>query len=178
MSRTWFFHQSFLNSASHTSLRDGIDASFAIDAALAAGDAHLPIMQAEVRHHLRDVKLICFSQTYENLLMWSHYAGQHTGAVLRLTCIPERDNVWGAAQPVRYQRAMPRLLDEAGLIRFFSGEVGLEPDHVLDLIVLTKSADWEYKREWRIPFHFTDVTKDYEFVAFRQPAVAPVLGAL
>ena len=39
-------------------------------------------MNAELRRFFADTSIFCVSETYDNLLMWSHYAKNHSGAVI------------------------------------------------------------------------------------------------
>jgi hypothetical protein len=137
-----------------------------VEESLAAGDSSLPSVRADIRKHLHNAKLLCFSAVYDNFLMWSHYSCSHTGVVLRLSCIPEMDSIWGAAEPVRYQERMPRLLDEDELIRFLSGEYALTPQRVIDLSILTKAIDWNYEQEWRIQLHLPEADADFVDLGF------------
>ncbi|HEY3778269.1 MAG TPA: DUF2971 domain-containing protein [Rhizomicrobium sp.] len=137
-----------------------------VEESLVAGDNSLPDVRAKIRNSLRDVKLLCLSAIHDNLLMWSHYSGSHSGVVLRLACVPARDSIWGVAAPVRYEKSMPRMLSENELIRFLSGELTLTPERVVDLSILTKAIDWEYEQEWRIPLHFTDPDADFADLGF------------
>ena len=41
--------------------------------------AALPEVNAEIRRIIADTTIFCLSETHDNLLMWSHYAANHTG---------------------------------------------------------------------------------------------------
>jgi len=43
-------------------------------------------------------KIFCVSENNDNLLMWAHYADEHKGAVIKLKCLPEKDNLLCAAE--------------------------------------------------------------------------------
>ena len=82
-----------------------------------------------------DIRISCFTETYENLLMWSHYADSHMGFCLEfdVTSLP-----LSMAYKVKYQDDYPSLLypmpcDERALIP-----------------VLVKSEDWRYEDEFRV----------------------------
>ena len=38
------------------------------------------------------MRMLCVTEEHDNLLMWAHYANNHTGAVLELRVMPEEDN--------------------------------------------------------------------------------------
>jgi hypothetical protein len=55
------------------------------------------------------LKFFCLSETSASILMWSHYAYNHTGVVIPLSCIEELDSAWHAARKVRFTGDMPSL---------------------------------------------------------------------
>jgi Protein of unknown function (DUF2971) len=130
------------------------------------GGAFLPQLQQMIREQLRDFKFLCLSETFDNGLMWSHYAHHHTGVVLQLSCISELDSVWGSAEPVKYAREMPVLFNQEGMISFLSGETSLEDEPVLQKVILSKAEDWAYEKEWRIGAPGYNPSKTFEYVRF------------
>jgi len=46
-------------------------------------EAQLPDVHNFIRNMLSDSKILCLAAPHDNILMWSHYADHHTGAVLR-----------------------------------------------------------------------------------------------
>src|SRR5262249_41425273 len=111
---------------------------------------NMPKSHEEMRAVLGDLKLLCFSELPDNLLMWAHYSQHHTGAVLEFSCIEKFDSAWGAAKPVRYMKDMPLLVDEEKLVRVLSGEGTIATPDVFENAVYIKAKDWEYEREWRL----------------------------
>jgi hypothetical protein len=79
----------------------------------------------------------CFSATPTNILMWSHYASKHQGVCLGFKHLPRRLDL----QPMEYCRTMPsvRIVD-------MMPRPSLE---LLKKLLLTKSRDWSYEKEWR-----------------------------
>ena len=122
----------------------------AVKLSLTQGNDLLPDTQAESRKIICDTHVLCLSEIYDNILMWSHYAQNHTGIVLRLSCVEHLDSVWGAAQQVRYERKMPTLWDEKEFIEFMSGQRRLDTRETLEKALYSKAIDWAYEREWRL----------------------------
>ena len=71
--------------------------------------AYMPQANEEIRQLMADTSVFCLSETRENLLMSSHYAQNHTGAVIEFRVLPEVDSPTLAAKPVRYSNKTPRL---------------------------------------------------------------------
>jgi len=109
-------------------------------------------MNAELQSYLQRAKLLCLSETPGSMLMWSHYARQHYGAVLRFTR-EGASNAFGTARPVRYVEKMPRFGDSAALAGMITGRLQ-NPKTLSDSQIYSKAADWSYEREWRMQLGF------------------------
>lgn len=86
------------------------------------------------------------------MLMWAHYAQDHTGVVIEVSYIEEGRyaSTWGAAKPVRYAADMPLLADEEGLTRTLLGERRLATLEQFQDSVYVKADAWAYEKEWRV----------------------------
>lgn len=124
-------------------------------------EARLPQTHEEIRAVVANFKLLCFSEVFDNILMWAHYSQNHTGVVLELSCNEKLDSAWGAARPVKYMDRMPLLVDEERLVRLMSGEGEIGEAEILENSIFVKAADWAYEKEWRIAGG-TDQTKKTE----------------
>ena len=85
--------------------------------------------------------ICCFSETNDNLLMWSHYSSAGKGFCLEFdsSCEP-----FDKIQPVKYMDEPPEL----NFKRVFT----VDKLYLLDALFCTKSIHWSYEKEWRI-FH-------------------------
>jgi hypothetical protein len=113
----------------------------------------LPDLQRTLRNHLSPIQLLCLSQSYTNILMWSHYARNHTGAVLRLSCAGDADSPLLMARQVEYRKEMPLLFDHGRLLGYLTGQSALDAETMMSAALLTKADDWAYEQEWRIVYH-------------------------
>lgn len=156
----------------------------------------LPKFQDEIREVFRNMSLLCVSEPHDNLLMWSHYADQHKGAVLEFKCIPDPDydTPLCAAKPVEYQRKMPILATLEDFIASSLGQEGVDwGEKIYNKIAFTKSIDWAYEREWRcvtklrnpdgpgyedIPFFPQEITKIYLGCRMVDRDIYEILGLL
>lgn len=132
--------------------REQFDAEFseALDQGLDQGLASLPQLQADTRAQMRDSKILCLTVAPKNLLMWTHYAGQHTGAVLRFRDVPGLDSPWSEARAVNYVAEMPLLADDDLLSDIMAGRASFDMKLVIDRLVYTKYEAFIYEQEWRI----------------------------
>ena len=63
----------------------------------------------ELRQIMLDTRILCVSERNDSILMWSHYAENHTGIVIKYMTLSETASPLRLAEPVRYSREMPRL---------------------------------------------------------------------
>ena len=99
------------------------------------------------------VGILSLSETPDNLLMWSHYAEEHTGFVLMLDSShkffkgTEFFPGFEKPEPVQYKSERPRTT--------------VEETTVAD-IFLTKGSDWKYEKEWRYLKFLNDADERHE----------------
>jgi len=115
--------------------------------------ARLPVLQAFAslawkRLHDR-IRILCVTETHRNRLMWAHYAENHKGAVVQLGCIPERDSVLLAAVPVTYSDQPPFIGTLGEWVKQLTGQISIDYDGHFSRLVMTKSTEWSYEKEWR-----------------------------
>ena len=99
---------------------------------------------------LPGLRIFCISEVRDNLLMWAHYAKDHTGAVFEFLSLPDKDNELSVAEPVVYVDQPPPLLTEDELLDHILSGRELDKDDVGKGYVYTKSKHWQYEREWRV----------------------------
>ncbi|MUL00603.1 DUF2971 domain-containing protein [Aliivibrio fischeri] len=94
---------------------------------------------------ISNVGICCLTKKPDNILMWSHYAENHTGFVVEFTIDPNDQNLnmdnveerlfgWD----VIYNDTMPTVVAGTGTF-----------DAVKD-VFLTKSPEWKYESEYRV----------------------------
>jgi len=89
---------------------------------------------------VKRMRVFCVSEIHDNLLMWAHYAGQHTGVVLKLKCIPELDTALCAARDVKYRPKIPVLATKEEYIKKYTGQIkDINHGDVFERLAVTKS---------------------------------------
>lgn len=83
--------------------------------------------------------ICCFSETNDNLLMWSHYASSGKGFCL------EFDSSREPFDKIRRVKYTSKQL-KVNFSRLFS----VDQLYLLNALFCTKSNDWKYEKEWRI----------------------------
>ena len=82
--------------------------------------------------------VLCVSESWDLLLMWSHYAGAHQGICLKLKYDHEKMPTDCFFEKVRYSTHLP-----------FPDASRIEEDEQIKTLFLTKSVDWMHEQEWR-----------------------------
>jgi hypothetical protein len=88
------------------------------------------------------IGIICFSETYDNPLMWAHYAGNYGGICVEYTSFRIRRGLDDKSRLLRvaYVEELPRL----------GSSVAKDPEISARLVLSFKKMNWFYEREWRI----------------------------
>lgn len=92
----------------------------------------------------------CFSENPDSMLMWSHYADNHRGMVLRYDFInldlnlDKHKEVFMGLNPVLYTEDLVNIKDYKNFREKIS---------VSTLAAISKSNEWSYENEWRLIIH-------------------------
>ena len=113
----------------------------------------LPKERKRVGRWFNIVGILSLSETWDNLLMWAHYAKEHTGFVLMLDgshkFFEGNEPLLGFVkpEPVQYKLERPSTTIE---------------QVTMSEIFLTKGSDWQYEKEWRYLKFLNDADTRYE----------------
>jgi len=110
--------------------------------------ARIASMSEVILSQFANDKILCLSETPDSILMWSYYAQNHAGMVLRFTD-DTPDNPLVKARPVRYVDQMPSLLEDEMLSDLLAGYSAIDARRIMDEVIYTKSSHWAHEREWR-----------------------------
>jgi hypothetical protein len=144
------------------------------DAAFAKGLHRNQSWLSEVDEGLKDVggrvRVCCFSKSPRNMMMWAHYAKNHSGLVFQFRTSELRDAATGEyrGQDVQY---VPGALGVQDYV--YALEQGIDHGNVLEMsriIYSTKTVHWEHEEEVRF---FTE--KDHPYASFKDPALSGII---
>lgn len=110
---------------------------------------------------LPGVRVFCVSEVHDNLLMWAHYAQDHTGAVFEFWSLPEGDNPLSVAAPVEYVPSPPSFFSEQEFIDDLLSLKRIDFQSLYRRYAYIKSDHWAYEQEWRVWYPFSS-TKDHD----------------
>jgi len=96
------------------------------------------------------MRIFCLTEVVDDILMWSHYADNHRGALIRFRVVPDPACAFDDAQPISYSAAVPTIAQTPEEWMDELAGVTVRPyGELFDRLALTKSQHWSYEREWR-----------------------------
>lgn len=108
-------------------------------------------LETAIQDFLKTKGVACFSESNDDLLMWSHYGGHYKGFCLEFATTSEP---FQKIHKVRYLPTLPRL-NIASIL--------LDKDfHIVRELFCTKSQAWSYEKEWRAIHHVAGTLFGYK----------------
>lgn len=98
-------------------------------------------------------RVLCLSKRKDSILMWSHYAQNHTGIVIGFD---KNYKFLKKSKEVKYSK-QPQNID-GFILKDFNNEDGLKSE--FEKLLLTKHQDWQYENEVR-SFFSTELLYQY-----------------
>ncbi|MEM5669933.1 DUF2971 domain-containing protein [Bacillus cereus] len=108
----------------------------------------------------KKIKICCFSEINDSILMWSHYANNHKGFCIEYDFTKEGidRSLTKQLQPVLYR-------DNLFNIGHYFHENGEKMNPlVINYNAIVKSTEWSYEKEWRITYineRKKDIVRNY-----------------
>jgi Protein of unknown function (DUF2971) len=97
---------------------------------------------ADILYAKLDIGICCFSDTYDNELMWTHYAGDHSGICIGYQPALLVEGLPTNAQLVRVAYGMsPPAINAKDAVNATAATCK---------ILSHKKSSWQYEREWRV----------------------------
>ncbi len=119
-------------------------------------------------------RVFCVSEAHDDLLMWAHYAQNHTGLVFEFWSLPEDDNALSVAGAVEYVDSPPPFFSEAEWIDDLVGIKQLDHRLLSKRYFYLKSRHWSYEREWRVWYTSEAAGVLHDYVPIRQSEFASI----
>ena len=126
-------------------LEQGFNVSFELCERLTADERNNWLQEREI------VRILCFAERPDNLLMWSHYAEQHAGVVLEFETKLFEKSASSRAIKVRYSDVVPAPFTYQQFLDYFLGQkVFPDVSDYTIAVASSKYTDWSYEQEWRL----------------------------
>jgi len=123
-----------------------------------------------------DLRIMCLSEDNNNEVMWAHYGENHTGCMFEFRHIEELDTPFQMAKKVRYTDNTPCLGSALDFLLY--NELNRLLKKTDEAIYYTKTAKWEYEKEWRVMTRRPNEEKLYsDFKFYKDELVSVTLSA-
>jgi hypothetical protein len=119
------------------------------------------------------IQVLCLTEAPDSLLMWSHYAAQHKGAVLKFSTCSKSGDFFTNARQVNYEKILPSVDYPQDLARHYLGLDKKDSENSLSRQFFTKSIEWKYEKEWRVMASI-EMKEKGEFVPFQQESLSAI----
>jgi hypothetical protein len=114
---------------------------------------------------MRDSRVFCVTEDYDNLLMWAHYAKDHTGVVFQIATLPECDTPLSVSRKVEYEKYPLQFYTLRELVLWTLFEINPDLSQFqYSKHAYRKSELWSYEKEWRVLDMTYSPNKEEEFV--------------
>ncbi len=127
----------------------------------------------EINKFMQGFRILCVSSRNDSERMWSRYAQEHRGIVLRILPNVEKDSKYQLFRPVVYREKRPAFYESA--LSFQEGSLfGDQQARIkasIDAVIYSKTLEWEYENEYRlaIPLIGKD---DWSFMPYHPEEIA------
>jgi hypothetical protein len=135
---------------------------------------------AEINLFMQGWRILCVSAQNNSERMWTDYAQDHQGIVLRILPNAEKDSKYQLFRPVVYREKRPSLFESASSFQESSlfGDQHARIKRSLETIIYSKTLEWEYEGEYRLAIALGHGEKDWNMLPYLPDEISELyLGA-
>lgn len=107
---------------------------------------------AEINEFMQGFRVLCVSTRRDSEEMWTRYAQNHMGIMLRIEPNLAKDSKFQLFRPVTYSEKRPPLYDDT--LQFIAdslfGDQEGRRKAIIEKIIYTKTLRWKYENEYRL----------------------------
>ena len=95
------------------------------------------------------IRVACFTERYNNIPMWYHYAGRFRGYCIEYDTSHIKDTLYAKRlMPVNYVTKLREVAPD--FEKYYNESYTKSIKNVIDEYITTKLMDWSYENEWRL----------------------------
>ncbi len=110
----------------------------------------------------KNFKVSCFSRSYEDVLLWSHYAKKHSGICIGFDFPPVYENKFTLC-PIRYSKEIKEI------------DGGVDMRRLIPYWLTIKSERWIYEQEIRAIAESQAANEPYEYINYDAKYIKEVI---
>jgi Protein of unknown function (DUF2971) len=145
-------------------MKEGAKPLFDIEHMRARAKAHI----ADINAFLQDWRVLCVTLNKDSERMWSEYAENHEGIVLRIEPNVEKDSKFQLFRPVIYLDKRPPLYYDT--LQFIANSLFSDQkvriDAIMKKIIYAKTLKWQHECEYRLAIPLGNDEEPYETLSY------------
>ena len=135
----------------------------------------------EINEFMQDYRVLCVTTHKNSERMWTEYAQDQQGVILRIEPCVEKDSKFRLFRPVKYAEKRPALHDDA--LEFLEGSLFADQEAriraSIDKIIYAKTTKWEHEGEYRLAIPILAGEKDWFTLPYHSEEITELyLGAV
>lgn len=168
--------------------RDGVGAVYDVKFMRAQAEAFV----TEINEFLQGYRVLCVTTHKDSEKMWSDYAENHKGVVLRIEPSLDKDSKFQLFRPIIYQDKRPPFYEDT--LEFIAGSLFGDQEArlktIVEKIVYTKTMTWAHESEYRLAiplrqneeawntlsYHSEEITELYLGAAMEQSDINEIIA--
>lgn len=132
-------------------------------------------MRARAQEHIKDIndfmqrwRVLCVTTIKESERMWSEYAENHKGIVVRIEPNVAKDSKFRRFQPVIYRDRRPALYDDPTefIVGALFGDLEARIHAIMEKIIYSKTLKWQHESEYRLAIPLGKNEKPYDTLSY------------
>ena len=135
----------------------------------------------EINRHMQGWRILCVSASCDSEKMWTRYAEDHKGIVLRIVPNLSKDSIYQLFRRVDYREKRPSLYESAISFQENSlfGDQEVRFRKIFEAIIYTKTLDWSYENEYRLAIPLMPGEKFWDTMGYHPDEISELyLGAM
>lgn len=106
----------------------------------------------EINDFMQEYRVLCVTTRRDSEEMWSTYAEDHKGVMLRIEPNVAKNSIFQSFRPVEYREKRPPLHDNTldFIAKSLFGDQLAWRQKILDKIIYTKTLRWQHEAEYRL----------------------------
>ena len=117
---------------------------------------------------MQDYRVLCVTTHKDSEDMWSRYAENHKGVMLRVEPNIAKDSIFKLFRPVEYREKRPPLYNDTlnFIAEAFFGDQNLKIKAIINTILYSKTLDWQPESEYRLAMPLAPSERPWDVLKF------------
>jgi Protein of unknown function (DUF2971) len=122
----------------------------------------------EINAFMQNWRVLCVTTNKDSERMWSEYAENHKGVVVRIEPNAAKDSKFQCFRPVIYRNKRPPLYDDTTefIVSGLFGDQEARIRAIMEKIIYSKALKWQHECEYRLAIPLGQDEKPYDTLTY------------